>query len=353
MSEDTIRPATEPRATAVVVEREPRSEGFLSQLGQAARDNPASAALIAMGATWLLAGGGRVSILGGRLGGRRGAAQAVYGYPAGYGYPPPMASPMEAELEGSAGARRGAAELERAGAGAARRTDDAARSARQAAARAGEGAAELASDVGERLGDVAQAGYRGASSAARGAGDALSRASHAAWTETEEFGQSAREYLEERPLAIGALGLAAGVGLALALPRTRTEAEWLGERSDAFKSQARRAASTRLQDARRGADDVAKRLVRDAEAHGFSSDAIAGAVQEFQSKLEKVALAAKDAAEDEVAGGTDAKPGRTLTRHRSPGRLLPGITGPPRLPALEQFMKWGDVTLTGRGRGSG
>ena len=313
MSDDTIRPAAEPRTTAVVVEREPRSEDFASRLGQAARDNPASAALIAMGAAWFLAGGGRVSILGGRLGGRRGAAPAgyPYGYPAGYGYPPPTASPMEAELEGSAraGARRGAAELGRGAEGATRRAGDAAQSARQAAARAGEGAAELASDVGERLGDAAQAGYRGASSAARGAGDALSRASRAAWAETEEFGQSAREYLEERPLAIGALGLAAGVGLALALPRTRTEAEWLGERSDAFKSQARRAASTRLQDARRGADDVAKRLVRDAEAHGFSSDTIAGAVQEFQSKLEKVALAAKDAAEDEVAGGADAKPG--------------------------------------------
>ena len=320
MSDDTIRPAAGPRATAVIVEGEPRSEDFVSRLGQAARENPASAALIAMGTAWLFAGGGRVSILGGRLSGRRRSAPTVDVYEEGYGYsgysaprPFPSEARNEAGFEGSvrAGARRGTAELGRGADGAAHRAGDAVRSVGRAASRAGEGAAAIASDVGERLGDATQAGYHGASTAARGAGGALARAAREAWQETEDFGQSAREYLEERPFAVGALGLAAGVGLALSLPRTRTEAEWLGERSDAFKAQARRAASSRLEDARRGADDVAKRLVRDAEAHGFSSDAISGAVQEFRSKLEKVALAAKDAAEDEVAGNADAKkPGK-------------------------------------------
>ena len=313
MSDDPMRPDTDPGAThvaAVVVEHEAPPEDFLSRLGQAARDNPASAALIAMGATWLFAGGGRVSILGGRLGRRR-AAPFGYGGGAAYGYPVAMPSPMvEARLEGSVGG--GAPGLDDRADEAARRAGDragdAAGRAARSVGRAAEGAAEVASSVGEGLGDAAQAGYRGASAAARSTGDALSRASRAAWHETEEFGQSAREFLEERPLAVGALGLAAGVGLALALPRTQAEADWLGERSDAFKSQARRAATRRLEDARRGADDVAKRMVRDAEAHGFSSDSISGAVQEFRSKLEKVALAAKDAAEDEVAGGAEAKP---------------------------------------------
>ena len=317
MSDQTIDTAIETHETAVVIEHETPSEDFVSRLGQAARDNPASAALIAMGAAWLFAGGGRVSMLGGRLGGKRKAGPVGYGYgyPAAYGYPVPMPSPMEAELEGSvrAGARRGAEGLGQGADEAAGRARDAAgrsaRSAEQTASRAGEGVAGFASDVGEGLSDAARASYRGASEAARSTGDALSRASRVAWHETEEFGQSAREFLDERPLAIGALGLAAGVGLALALPRTQVEAEWLGERSDAFKSQARRAATTQLKDARRGADDVAKRMIRDAEAHGFSPDSIAGAVQEFRSKLEKVALAAKDAAEDEVAGSADASSG--------------------------------------------
>lgn len=333
MNEQSIERPDEtgvPPMTGVVVESEARDEDFLTRLTQAARDNPASAALIALGAAWLLAGGAGVSIRGGRHDGARGrafgrGAPAGYPpyppYPYSYGYPGALpsggeaglrASPPEGLRAGAEGLGRGAeaaGEAARRAGGAVGRTVEA---AGRTVARAGEEAAHVASDVasglGQGLSGAARLGYRGVSQATRSTTDAVSHASHAAWIETQAFGQSTREYLEERPLAIGALGLAAGVGLALALPRTRAEEEWLGETSESLRSEARRRVVDGLDEARRSADDIAKRVIRDAQAHGLSQDAIAAAVQELKVKLEKAALAGKDAAVEEFAGGAGSKP---------------------------------------------
>ncbi len=298
MSDETTE-----RTTAVVIERDAPSEGFAAQLGRAARDNPAAAALIAMGATWLFAGGGNVSIFGGFMDRER--------RPVGRGRRVRPALPMEAELGASVGdgARRGVADLE-----------GRAQAARVRASRAGREAAGLASDLGDELGDAARAGAHRVGSAARAAGDAAAQAgsavarrsrlagrSLARETEgvTEGVGRTVRELLEAQPLAVGALGLAAGAGLAMALPRTRAEAELMGERSDALKARARAAAAGGIDEARARADKALGRVVRDAEARGFSQDAIAGAIHEFTGKLEKVVLAADDAAREEISGKAD------------------------------------------------
>ena len=302
MSDETIQSSgrtTVRAAEAVVVEREAPPDGFAAQLGRAARDNPAAAALIAIGATWLFAGGGNVTILGAYK--DRGARRAMGGF---YGRPVGAAridaEPVEWGGAVRDGARPGAADLERGAHGA-----------RERASHAGREAAGLASDLGEELGDAARAGAERVSASARAASEAAARAGSAvarrsreagrsAWRETEDVGRTVRELLEEQPLAVGALGLAAGVGLAFALPRTRAEAELLGERSDALKDRARVAMTGGIDEARVRADEALQRVVRDAEARGFSQDAIAGAIQEFTGKLEKVVLAASDAAEEEV-----------------------------------------------------
>ena len=121
--------------------------------------------------------------------------------------------------------------------------------------------------------------------------------------------ETVSEFLEERPLAIGLLSAAAGIGLALALPRTRVEDEWVGERSDALKADARDAVAEQIEAARRGADDVVGRLVRDARARGLSQEAIAAAIGEFTAKLEKVGEAAADATEEEIDKAADRRNG--------------------------------------------
>ena len=296
MSQETYAASggTTVRATeAVVIEREAPPEGFGAALGRAARDNPAAAALIAMGATWLFAGGGNVTILGAYKDRDRRSASGGRGRSS-----PPMAADLG--TSGWDDVQRGAVEFEERG-----------HAARDRASQASREAAGFASDFGEELSDAARAAAERVSAAAHAASEAASRtgsavaersrsASLTARRGAEDVGRTVRDLLEEQPLAVGALGLAAGVGLALALPRTRAEADLMGERSDALKAQALAAATGGIDEARKRADDALGRVVRDAEARGFSKDAIAGAIQEFTSKLEKVVLAAGDAAEGEV-----------------------------------------------------
>lgn len=56
--------------------------------------------------------------------------------------------------------------------------------------------------------------------------------------------------LEDQPLVLGLLGIAAGAALGVALPRTGVEDEWLGEASDDVKRKAVAKGRERLEDVR-------------------------------------------------------------------------------------------------------
>ena len=296
MSDRTIETETD----AVIVEA-PRRD-FASSLGAAVQDNPASAALIAMGAVWLFAGGSRVSLLGGR----RGEARTPRSYPAAY--PAPSVVGLHAE-----GAATAAEDVSRTAGDAARGAGHAAqhagRKAGDVAERTGAAAGEAAHRAAELAGDVAagmSAGARQTGAALSTAGTRASRATRrtatSAWHEAEDLGRSVRETLEDRPLAIAALGLAAGAGLAFALPRTDAERKLMGERSEALRERARSLASERLEAAREGGEAALARAIRDARANGLSESAVKAAVEEFTAKLEKVAVASRDAAKSESPG---------------------------------------------------
>ena len=297
MTDDFGRLGEETDVRVAMVEVEEPRRDFASRLGEAARDNPLSAALIAMGTVWLFAGGGRVSILGGRRGGRPIVVAPDY-VTAGYARGRPMG--RGADFEGSAQASRDAAQ------DVARRTSEAAeRSAREV----GASAAQVASAARSAAAEAAEAISRGVGTATERTGDALwtareaaARGASGAWHEAEDLGRTVREALEDQPLAIAALGLAAGAGLALALPRTEAEREWMGETGETVRERLRAAAAERVGDVREGAEAALSRAVRDARAHGLSEDAVKASIEEFTAKIQKVALAARDAAEDEIEG---------------------------------------------------
>lgn len=294
MSDVTI----EPPMDAKVIGADPASRrDFAGSLGAAARDNPAAAALVAMGAVWLFAGGSRVTILGTRRGRRSARADYQAADPA------PSVTGMRAE-------------------GAAAAAEDAARGVGQASRHAG----RMAEDLGARaasasagaadaVADGAGALVEGLSSAARRTGSAVSEAGTAtsqavrrtagsAWDGAEDVGRSVREMLEDQPLAIAALGLAAGAGLAWMLPRTQTEQALMGEQSEALRDHAQSAAMQGLRDVRESGEAIVARAVQDARARGLTEEAVRAAVEEFTAKLGKVALAARDATGDEVVDGT-------------------------------------------------
>ncbi len=296
MSDMTLGTPTDAR---VVVTEAPRRD-FAGSLGAAARDNPAAAALIAMGAVWLFAGGSKVSILGSRLDRRSARADSPAAYPA----PSVVGLHAEGALTAAGEAARGTGRVAR----------HAGEKVGDLADRTSTVAGEAADAVAETAGTVAQ----GLSSAARRTGSAVSemgtatsraarRTASSAWHEAEDIGRSVREMLEDQPLAIAALCLAAGAGLALALPRTEAEQELMGERSAALRERARTLAAEGIDDVREGGEAPLARAVRDARAQGLTESAVKAAVEEFTVKLGKVALAAREAAKGEVEGTADRR----------------------------------------------
>jgi hypothetical protein len=89
------------------------------------------------------------------------------------------------------------------------------------------------------------------------------------------------EMIQDHPLVMGALALAVGAAIGGALPRTRTEDEYLGEYSDHAKETARTTAEREYEKGRRVAGAVAE------EARGIISE-----------KSDEVDRRLKDAAEE-------------------------------------------------------
>jgi ElaB/YqjD/DUF883 family membrane-anchored ribosome-binding protein len=204
------------------------NDTFISNLSQAARDNPLAAALIGGGALWLLLGNRAV---GNAFTGATSLAQ-------------PLAESGMRGISSAADAVSGAAgAMASAGGRAADATTDAARSIMRGATDA---AADAASAVRDRATDTLE---RTSDTLGRG-GEALRSANSMPRIQQGYAGaQSAlTDLLERQPLVIGAIGLAIGACCANALASTAIEDEWAGPVSDelkeAVKGRAERVAET-------------------------------------------------------------------------------------------------------------
>jgi len=222
---------------------------FVADLSDAIRRNPLPAALIGMGALWLL--GGRVGVSG-----------------------------MVA-----AGADR---------------IPDAARDAFGTAAstvRSG------ASAVGERIGSMSESVQNTAAAtmdkAARMGREQANTVSEYARSipgaSADMFGEarsSLAELFRAQPLALGAVGLAIGAGIAAALPVTELEAEYLGETSDAFKEQAQSFAAEQASRAADMAESAVNAATSEARKQGLTVDGAKNAASQVSDKVGRIFEAA-------------------------------------------------------------
>lgn len=119
--------------------------------------------------------------------------------------------------------------------------------------------------------DVAHAGngHGRAAEAVRRAGDKARSAGHYVAERGRELKHHVRSgtgrvqdtwqrMLEDQPLVLGLLGIAAGAAFGVALPRTEVEDEWLGEASDEMKRKAVEKGRERIESVR-GSDDTIRR----------------------------------------------------------------------------------------------
>lgn len=205
-------------------------------LGRTVRDNPLPTLLTAVGMVWLMAEGGRP-----RPRWDDDDVDDYPDYPARHARRYPFVS---AEVSGdvsAVGASSGLGDLPPAEGHASRNSEGG----------IGDRLADVSDAVSERAGDMADAvrgGLRDTADAMQDGGRAVARGARRASRGTVRAGRRAGDglaaFVEDQPLVVGALALALGAALGGALPRTRTEDEAVGERSDRLKETVREVAST-------------------------------------------------------------------------------------------------------------
>ncbi len=104
--------------------------------------------------------------------------------------------------------------------------------------------------------------------------------------------ENARDNLQDlfrtQPLALGAIGLAIGAGIAAALPATELEREYLGEASDAVKEKAQEFASGQTARVKEVAETAISAATEEAARQGLTMEgakSAAGAVSEKVGRI--------------------------------------------------------------------
>jgi len=101
------------------------------------------------------------------------------------------------------------------------------------------------------------------------------------------------ELFRAQPLALGAIGLAIGAGIAAALPKTDVEDAYLGEVSQSVKTQAAEIAGQQVDKATALASDVVEAASGEAKKQGLTPDGAKAAVDDITGRVGRVVDAAK------------------------------------------------------------
>ena len=204
---------------------------FIHDLGDAARRNPLSTAMIGMGIAWLFSG----------------------------------------RATGMAGEAVRRSRLDQ--------IPDAAAGAYEAAGAAVKSAVETVGEIGRERADM------------------LSDYAKSLPESGSELMENARDNLQElfrtQPLALGAIGLAIGAGIAAALPATDLETEYFGEKSDAVKEKAQEFASEQAERAMEAAETAFTAATEEAARQGLTVEGAKSAASELSAKVGRVVNAAK------------------------------------------------------------
>jgi hypothetical protein len=239
-----------------------RSSSFVRDLGEAARENPVSAVLIGMGALWLF-GGGAFAIA-------RSTADRT-------------AADDDWMPNSPGGVSRG----------------------RNAAVDSGSKLGANVTSAAEKLKTNASAAIESASRFGREQAKTVSHYARSIPDSGAEMVGSVRasltELFESQPLALGAIGLAIGAGIAAAVPVTKTESEYLGEASDTFKEKVKQFADEQSTRAGEVANEALKSAAEEAQRQGLTVGEAKSAADEVSNKVGRVADAAGKAASERMS----------------------------------------------------
>jgi hypothetical protein len=100
------------------------------------------------------------------------------------------------------------------------------------------------------------------------------------------------DLFKAQPLALGAIGLAIGAGIAAALPNTDIEKSYLGESSETLKSKAAEIAGQQIDNAATVAAAVVETAADEARRQGLTIDGAKAAMDDLSGKVGRVVDAA-------------------------------------------------------------
>ena len=231
-----------------------KGSDFLRDLGNAARKNPLSTALIGMGVLWLFTGSRPVE-----------RAEEIVRRTARFDRIPDAAG----------NAFEAARSTFRSGADS---IGEHVTSAKDALRDGGADALDSATRFGWDYADAASNYAR----SIPGAGAEMFDAARSNLT----------ELIRTQPLALGAIGLAIGAGIAAALPSSEVEAAYLGETSDTVKAQVADFAAEQTARATAVAEDVMGAATEEARRQGLTVEGAKSAVGDVSAKVGRVVDAA-------------------------------------------------------------
>jgi len=229
------------------------SSDFVQNLGEAVRKNPVSAALIGMGVLWLFTGGRPVEMAG--------------------------------------DVARGAG-LDRIPDDAGHALDTARTSWASGSAAVGERAASAAGVIRYGVGEVVDRAGRYGRVYADSASDYVASVPGSGAEMLRTVRSNLSDVFRAQPLALGAVGIAIGAGIAAALPATEVEADYLGEASDAVKETAVQFASEQADRMTTVAGSVVEAVKQEAEDQGLTLDSARAASGDISAKMGRVMDAA-------------------------------------------------------------
>ena len=230
-----------------------KGSDFIQDLGDAVRKNPLSAALIGMGVLWLFSGSRPVERAG--------------------------------DFVRNTGLDR---------------IPDAAGTAYEAARSAVRSGTDAIGEHVASAKDAARDGAAGAfDNAARYGRDYADTASEYVTsmpgTGTEIFNtvrSNLSDVFRAQPLALGAIGIAIGAGIAAALPATELETDYLGETSDTVKAKAAELAAEQTDRVTKVAENVVEAVTEEARKQGLTLEGAKSAAGDVSAKVGRVVDAA-------------------------------------------------------------
>jgi len=120
-------------------------------------------------------------------------------------------------------------------------------------------------------------------------------------SQLQGLGDGLTDMFRRQPLALGAIGVAIGAGIAAALPLTEMEAVHLGEAGEAVKEQAGEFVAGQAARAKDLAGRVMDATTEEARRQGLTPEGIKAAADETKAKLGRVIDAAKEGIADAKA----------------------------------------------------